>query len=128
MFQKIAHVTIVVHDYDDAIRFYVDRLGFILVEDTVLNSDKRWVLVAPSADSCQILLAKAVGEQQLQSVGNQTGKRVGFFLYTDDFDADFKRLTANGIEFVRPPKAESYGIVAVFLDLYGNLWDLIQPI
>ena len=128
MLQKIAHVTIVVKDYDEAIRFYVDRLGFHLLEDTQLSAEKRWVLVAPTADSCQILLAKAVGEGQLQSVGNQTGKRVGFFLYTDDFDADFKRLTANGIEFVRPPKAEPYGIVAVFSDLYGNLWDLIQPI
>jgi catechol 2,3-dioxygenase-like lactoylglutathione lyase family enzyme len=125
--QQIAHISLVVKDYDEAIRFYVDVLGFTLLEDTQLTETKRWVRVAPNGSNASLLLAKADGSIQEQYIGNQTGGRVFLFLYTDDFERDFNLYTNRGVEFVRPPQKESYGTVAVFKDLYGNLWDLIQP-
>lgn len=129
MRQSIGQVAIVVRDYDEAIDFYVKLLGFSLIEDTYLPAqDKRWVIVAPpGAAESRVLLAQAVGEAQLSRVGNQTGGRVFLFLFTDDFWRDFNAYKAKGIEFIREPKNEPYGIVAVFKDLYGNLWDLLQP-
>jgi len=126
--QSIGLVSLVVRDYDEAIEFYVGMLGFAVVEDTYIAAqEKRWVVVAPPGSvGTRLLLAKAVGEAQMSRIGNQTGGRVFLFLYTDDFDRDFHALTAKGIEFVRQPKVESYGTVAVFKDLYGNLWDLLQ--
>jgi catechol 2,3-dioxygenase-like lactoylglutathione lyase family enzyme len=128
MRQSIGLVTLVVRDYDEALEFYVGKLGFNLVEDTyVAAQDKRWVVVAPPhSGSAQLLLAKAIGEAQTTRIGNQTGGRVFLFLYTDDFDRDFESLKAKGVAFVREPRVESYGTVAVFKDLYGNLWDLLQ--
>lgn len=127
MKQSIAHVALLVHDYDEAIRFYIEKLGFILVEDTALTETKRWVLVSPpGASACCLLLAKAVGEEQMACVGKQTGGRVFLFLYTDDFWRDYQRMQELGVVFVRPPKQEKYGTVAVFEDLYGNLWDLLE--
>ncbi|MBI1344636.1 MAG: VOC family protein [Terrimonas sp.] len=128
MTQKLAIVTLVVKDYDEALDFFMQKLSFQLVEDTRLTDQKRWVLVSPPGDpGCRILLAKAANEKQIASVGNQAGGRVAFFLHTDNFQADYKRLSGNGVHFVREPKEETYGTVAVFEDLYGNLWDLIQP-
>jgi catechol 2,3-dioxygenase-like lactoylglutathione lyase family enzyme len=129
MNQSIGLVALVVRDYDEAREFYVDRLGFSVVEDTYIAAqDKRWVVVAPpGSGGARLLLAKAVGGEQIACVGNQTGGRVFLFLHTDDFARDHEALTARGVEFVREPKVESYGTVAVFKDLYGNLWDLIQP-
>lgn len=128
MKQQIAHIALVVDDYDDAIRFYTEKLNFALIEDTVLSETKRWVLVAPiNSDGCCLLLAKAATEEQKSRVGNQTGGRVFLFLNTDDFWRDYKNMTEKGISFVREPVVESYGTVAVFRDLYGNLWDLIEP-
>ena len=128
MHQRIAHITLVVKDYDEAIEFYTGKLNFTLIEDTILSEEKRWVLIAPpGARECCLLLAKAVNEKQLQSVGNQTGGRVFLFLFTDDFWRDYKEMTEKDIRFVRFPKQEEYGTVAVFEDLYGNLWDFIQP-
>ena len=127
MKQHIAHVALVVADYDEAISFYTGKLGFDLIEDTVLSETKRWVLVAPKGSKeCCLLLAKAANEEQKAAVGNQTGGRVFLFLYTDDFWRDYKALLEKGIEFAREPKEESYGTVAVFKDLYGNLWDLLE--
>jgi catechol 2,3-dioxygenase-like lactoylglutathione lyase family enzyme len=126
--QRIAHIALVVDDYDDAIKFYVGKLNFNLIEDTRLNETKRWVLIAPrGAKECCLLLAKAADDKQRASVGNQTGGRVFLFLYTDNFEHDYREMLEKGIRFVRPPKEEEYGTVAVFEDLYGNLWDLIQP-
>jgi catechol 2,3-dioxygenase-like lactoylglutathione lyase family enzyme len=125
--QTIALTAIVVADYDAAIGFYRDQLGFTLVEDTPLQGGKRWVVVAPAGASGGLLLARAANDHQVSRVGDQTGGRVGFFLETDDFERDHARLTRAGVTFVRPPRREPYGIVAVFQDLYGNLWDLIQP-
>jgi catechol 2,3-dioxygenase-like lactoylglutathione lyase family enzyme len=128
MYQRIAHIALVVADYDEAIEFYTRKLGFNLLEDTLLAEGKRWVMVAPQgAKECCLVLAKAANEQQLARVGNQTGGRVALFLFTDDFWRDFRKLEAGGINFVRPPQELEYGVVAVFEDLYGNLWDLIQP-
>ena len=128
MYQRIAHLALVVADYDDAIRFYTEKLDFTLIEDTQLSETKRWVVVAPpGAKECSLLLAKAADEKQLASVGNQTGGRVFLFLFTDDFWRDYNKMIDRGIHFVRPPKEEPYGLVAVFADLYGNLWDLLQP-
>ncbi len=127
MAQLLAHISLVVRDYNEAIRFYVDVLGFTLLEDTQLSATKRWVRVAPKGSNTSLLLAKADGSIQEQYIGNQTGGRVFLFLYTDDFERDFNLYTNRGVEFVRPPQKESYGTVAVFKDLYGNLWDLIQP-
>jgi catechol 2,3-dioxygenase-like lactoylglutathione lyase family enzyme len=127
MKQHITHFALVVKDYDDAIAFYTQKVGFDLVEDTVLSDTKRWVLVAPKGSKeCCILLAKAANEEQLSRVGNQTGGRVFMFLQTDDFWRDYNAMIANDINFIRPPVEEAYGTVAVFEDLYGNLWDLIE--
>lgn len=120
---------IVVRDYDEAIDFYVNTLGFVLVEDKeVPEQQKRWVVVAPQgATESRLLLARAVGEEQSSRIGNQTGGRVFLFLYTDDFHRDYELYRSRGVTFVRDPKTEPYGTVAVFQDLYGNLWDLIEP-
>jgi len=128
MKQGIGCVALVVRDYDDAIRFYVDTLGFRLVEDSFVPAQqKRWVVVAPRGDNgARLLLARAVGEEQLSRIGNQTGGRVFLFLYTDDFWRDYRRYTGAGVKFVRPPSEQPYGTVAVFEDLYGNLWDLVE--
>lgn len=133
MKQSIAHVALVVRDYDEAIEFYVNTLGFTLVEDTYIEDtysaeqDKRWVLVAPPGSTeMRLLLARAVGEEQSSRIGNQTGGRVFLFLHTDDFLRDYEDFKSKGVVFVREPKEESYGTVAVFRDLYGNLWDLLQ--
>jgi catechol 2,3-dioxygenase-like lactoylglutathione lyase family enzyme len=129
MKQSIGQVALVVRDYDEAIRFYVETLGFTLVEDICIpEQDKRWVVVAPPGSTeSRLLLARAVGEEQEARIGNQTGGRVFLFLFTDDFWRDYERYRAGGVVFVREPKEESYGMVAVFKDLYGNLWDLLQP-
>lgn len=128
MKQFIAHIALTVKDYDKAISFYQDKIGFELVEDTKLTETKRWVLMKPpGANECHLLLAKAVGEEQQSSVGNQTGGRVFLFLFTDDFWRDFETMKSKGVEFIRPPKKEPYGTVAVFVDLYGNKWDLLEP-
>lgn len=121
-------MALVVADYDEAIAFYTDKLGFTLVEDTILSETKRWVLVRPKgSDTTCLLLAKAATDEQRSRVGNQTGGRVFLFLYTDDFQRDYSELSNKGVTFVRPPVDEEWGMVAVFADLYGNLWDLIQP-
>ena len=124
-------VALVVHDYDPAIRFFVDVLGFELVEDTPsLTNDgrpKRWVVVRPPGAQTGLLLARADGDQQSAIVGNQHAGRVGFFLHVDDFDACHRRMATAGVEFVRPPRSEPYGKVAVFLDIAGNRWDLVGP-
>ena len=128
MKQRIAHIALVVKDYDEALEFYTGKLGFILIEDTPLGEDKRWVLVAPpGASECCLLLARADNEKQTSSIGNQTGGRVFLFLFTDDFWRDYNSMVAKGIHFVRLPKEEPYGRVAVFEDLYGNQWDLLEP-
>ncbi|MEZ4685976.1 MAG: VOC family protein [Bacteroidia bacterium] len=128
MYQRIAHITLVVKDYDDAIEFYTQKLDFILLEDTRIDEKKRWVTVAPpGAKECCLLLAKAADKAQEESIGNQTGGRVGFFLFTDDFWRDYTNMVERKVRFVRPPTEFEYGTVAVFEDLYGNLWDLIEP-
>lgn len=129
MKQRLAQIAIVVDDYDKAIDFYTQKLGFDLLEDTVLSETKRWIRVAPHGSTeCGLLLAKAVGEAQISRIGNQTGGRVFLFLYTDDFWRDYRNYTEQGIRFVREPIIESYGTVAVFEDIFGNLWDLIEPL
>jgi len=126
--QTIAHIALVVKDYDEAIDFYTQKLDFTLIEDTVLSETKRWVLVAPkNSAGCSLLLAKAANDEQKSRIGNQTGGRVFLFLFTDDLKRDYNKMTSNNIKFIREPKEEEYGTVAVFEDLYGNLWDLIQP-
>ena len=129
MKQSIGQLSLVVREYDEAINFYVEALGFTLVEDTyVPEQDKRWVVVAPPGSiESRILLARASNEEQSSRIGNQTGGRVFLFLFTDDFWRDFESYRAKGVVFVREPKEEPYGTVAVFQDLYGNLWDLLQP-
>ena len=128
MNQRIAHIALVVNDYDEAIRFYTQKLGFVLIEDTPLSETKRWVIVKPSgAGECGLLLAKAANDKQQSRVGNQTGGRVFLFLHTDDFWRDYHKLLEQEVVFVRAPSKEAYGTVAVFEDLYGNLWDLIGP-
>lgn len=127
MKQQIAHIALVVADYDEAIKFYTEKLEFTLVEDTKLSEEKRWVKVAPkNSDDCELLLAKGVGEEQSSRIGNQTGGRVFLFLRTDDFWRDYNNYLSKGVKFVRAPVDEEYGTVAVFADLYGNLWDLIE--
>ena len=127
MKQHIAHFALVVNDYDEAISFYTQKLNFDLIEDTVLSETKRWVLVAPKGSTeCCILLAKAANEEQKSRVGNQTGGRVFMFLHTDDFWRDYNAMLANDVKFVRSPVEEPYGTVAVFEDLYGNMWDLLE--
>ena len=127
--QSIHQVALVVREYDEALDFYVGTLGFTLVEDTyVPEQDKRWVVVAPpGSKESRLLLARAVGEEQASRIGNQTGGRVFLFLYTDDFWRDFYAYKAKGVVFVREPREMNFGTVAVFKDLYGNLWDLLQP-
>ncbi|WP_417881861.1 VOC family protein [Xanthomarina gelatinilytica] len=129
MKQYIAHISLVVKDYDEAIKFYTEKLGFVLIEDTFIpEQNKRWVLIAPSgAKDCCLLLAKASNPEQEKHIGNQTGGRVFLFLFTDDFWRDYNKMQDLGIKFIRLPKEEPYGTVAVFEDLYGNLWDLLQP-
>ncbi|HMG66533.1 MAG TPA: VOC family protein [Chitinophagaceae bacterium] len=127
MKQHLAHIALVVSDYDEAIKFYMEKLQFTLIEDTILSETKRWVLVAPKgSNECCLLLAKAANEHQKSRVGDQTGGRVFLFLSTDDFYRDYENMLKEGIEFVREPKVEEYGTVAVFKDLYGTLWDLIE--
>jgi predicted enzyme related to lactoylglutathione lyase len=128
MQQKLAMVAIVVDDYDKAITFYTERMYFQLVEDTVMSATKRWVVVQPKGtDGCRLLLARAANEEQQSRIGNQTGGRVFLFLHTDDLDRDYAHYKSNGLKVVREPTDEVYGRVAVFEDIYGNLWDLIQP-
>ena len=128
MNQRLAYITLLVDDYDKAIDFYTGKLKFTLIEDTVLSESKRWVLIKPDgAGCCCLLLAKAANDQQKEMIGNQTGGRVFLFLHTDNFKQDYQRLINNGIKIVREPVEEKYGTVAVFQDLYGNLWDLIEP-
>jgi catechol 2,3-dioxygenase-like lactoylglutathione lyase family enzyme len=128
MKQSIVHVALVIRDYDEAIRFFTEKLNFTVVEDTYQpEQNKRWVLVAPpGSNGLTLLLAKASTPDQELFIGNQSGGRVFLFLSTDDFWRDYHRMVSLGITFVRPPKVESYGTVAVFVDLYGNLWDLVQ--
>lgn len=125
MKQRIGNIALVVKDYDEAIEFYTQKLDFRLIEDTKLNDEKRWILVAPPGGETSLLLAKATSEKQMLCVGNQSGGRVFLFLFTDDFWRDYNKMMERGINFVRSPKKEVYGTVAVFEDLYGNLWDLI---
>ena len=128
MNQRLAHIAIVVNDYDEAIKFYTEKLHFDLIEDTQLSETKRWVLVRPKGEgSCCLLLAKAANDEQGSRVGNQTGGRVFLFLHTDNFERDYQNLLDHQIEIVRQPQREEYGTVAVFKDLYGNLWDMIGP-
>ncbi|MCU9811070.1 VOC family protein [Paraclostridium sp. AKS81] len=128
MIQSIVHISLVVNDYDEAIDFYTKKLKFNLIEDTYQpEQDKRWVVVSPpGSNGTAILLAKASKEEQMSFIGNQTGGRVFLFLGTDDFWRDYNDMVAKGIEFVREPQEQDYGTVAVFKDLYGNLWDLLQ--
>lgn len=128
MKQQLAYITLVVDDYNEAIEFYTKKLHFDLTEDTRLSETKRWVLVTPRGSACSLLLAKAVGVEQQTRIGNQTGGRVFLFLHTDDFERDYSNLLSANIEIVRPPVKESYGTVCVFKDLYGNCWDLIEPL
>jgi len=129
MKQHIAHIALLVRDYDEAIQFYTGKLHFTLVEDTVLSETKRWVLVAQKGSGeCCLLLAKAANMEQEARIGDQTGGRVFLFLYTDNFWTDYETMVKEGVEFVREPKVETYGTVAVFKDLYGNLWDLLEPV
>ena len=128
MKQRIVQIALLVKDYDEAIKFYTEKLNFTVIEDTILSKTKRWVRIAPkgSLEFC-LLLAKADSEEQQTRIENQTGGRVFLFLYTDDFWGDYKNMLAEEILFIREPMEEKWGTVAVFKDLYGNLWDLIQP-
>ena len=128
MYQRIAHITLLVDNYDDAIDFYTRKLDFRLLEDTRISDEKRWVMVAPEgAKECCLILAKAANNQQKSLIGNQSGGRVFLFLFTDDFWRDYEKFKSREISFVRPPQESDYGTVAVFEDLYGNRWDLIEP-
>jgi catechol 2,3-dioxygenase-like lactoylglutathione lyase family enzyme len=127
MGQAIAHVAIVVRDYDEAIAYYTNALGFDLVEDTPLGAGKRWVLVRPpGSDGTCLLLARAASPEQESRIGNQTGGRVFLFLHTDDFWRDYNAMKARGVQFIQEPREEAYGNVVVFVDLYGNKWDLVE--
>jgi len=128
MKQRIAHIALIVKEYDEAIAFYTQKLDFTVIEDTHLSDEKRWVVIAPKgAEECSLLLARASDEEQKQSIGNQTGGRVFLFLFTDDFDRDYQNMLKKDVTFIRQPVIEGHGKVAVFEDLYGNKWDLIQP-
>lgn len=128
MKQTLTQIALVVRDYDEAIRFYCDTLHFTLLEDTKMSETKRWVRVAPpGSEGCGLLLARAVGPEQESRIGNQAGGRVFLFLHTDDIDRDYRNLVDKGVRIVREPSVEPFGKVLVFADLYGNLWDLIQP-
>lgn len=120
-------MALVVKDYDEAIAFYTKKLHFTLLEDTVLSESKRWVRVCPPGSSTALLLAKAANDEQSSRVGNQTGGRVFLFLHTDDLDRDYQNLKSNEVTIIREPSQEDFGKVLVFADLYGNLWDLIEP-
>jgi catechol 2,3-dioxygenase-like lactoylglutathione lyase family enzyme len=127
MTQRLGYVALVVRDYDEALAFYTQSLGFRLIEDSDLGNGKRWVLVRPpGSGGTDLLLAKAVNPEQASRIGNQTGGRVFLFLHTDDFWRDYRAMTARGVKFCRPPSEEACGTVAVFEDLYGNKWDLLQ--
>ena len=126
MYQTISQLAIVVNDYDEAIKFYTEKLGFILYEDKVMSETKRWVVVGPKDSDCKLLLAKAANEEQRTRIGNQTGGRVFLFLYTTDFWTEYNLMKSKNVEFVREAVEEEWGTVAVFKDLYGNLWDFIQ--
>ena len=124
---QIAMMALVVRDYDEAIAYFTQTLGFVLIEDTTLSATKRWVVVAPpGGEGARLLLARAANEAQAARIGDQTGGRVFLFLNTDDFARDQERLAARGVKFIEPPRRESYGWVAVFEDLYGNKWDLVE--
>jgi catechol 2,3-dioxygenase-like lactoylglutathione lyase family enzyme len=123
---RLGLVTYVAREYDEAIGFFVGKLGFTLIEDTDMGDSKRWVVVS-AGEGASLLIARAEGDRQLASVGNQTGGRVGFFLQTDNFDRDFAEWTTRGVKFHEQPRREVYGTVAVFDDVYGNTWDLVQP-
>ena len=127
MQQSIAHIALVVRDYDEAIAYYTQVLGFELLEDTPLAPGKRWVLVAPRGNrGASLLLARAANPEQQSRIGNQTGGRVFLFLHTDDFQRDYQAFLAQGVHFVEAPRNEAYGSVVVFEDMYGNRWDLIE--
>ena len=126
MAQRLAQISLLVRDYDEAIAFYTEKLGFVLFEDTALEGDKRWVRVGPEKGDCTLLLAKASSSGQHDCVGDQTGGRVFLFLETNCFWDDYEAFRARGVSFLQEPREESYGTVAVFVDLYGNKWDLIQ--
>ena len=128
MTQQLAHIALLVDDYDKAIEFYTKKLNFTLSEDTILSPEKRWVLVTPKGSSCSLLLAKAATAHQQQFIGNQSGGRVFLFLHTDEFEKDYNNLLHHNITIVREVSEEPYGKVAVFEDLYGNRWDLIEKI
>lgn len=125
--QRLSLVTVLIDDYDEAIAFYVGKLGFSLSEDTALEGDKRWVVVTPQGGGTGLLLAKAASGRQIAAVGNQTGGRVFLFFETDDFARDHAAFAERGVRFLEAPRIEPYGTVAVFEDLYGNRWDLIEP-
>jgi len=127
MKQQLAQIALVVRDYDEAIQFYTEVLQFELVEDTRLSDTKRWVVVRPQGSETKLLFARATYEEQVRRIGNQTGGRVFLFLHTDDFERDYQNLRRHNIKIIRGPVDEPYGLVLVFADLYGNLWDLIQP-
>jgi len=128
MQRHIAAISLLVRDYDEAVAYYTQKLGFVLLEDTDLGAGKRWVRIAPrSGAETSLLLARATDERQTARIGDQMGGRVGFFLHTDDFRRDHAAMSAQGVKFVEAPREESYGKVVVFEDLYGNRWDLIEP-
>jgi len=125
--QTLGHVALVVRDYDEALAFFTRTLNFLLIEDTRLSEDKRWVLIAPpGSQGTALLLTRAATSEQESRIGNQTGGRVFLFLHTDDFWRDYREMIARKVVFIRPPQEEEYGTVAVFEDLYGNKWDLVQ--
>lgn len=126
MTQKISALALLVHDYDEAIAYYTEILGFVLLEDTRLNEEKRWVRVAPKGSETALLLAKASTSEQETFIGNQSGGRVFLFLQTDDFWRDYRAYKVRGVDFREEPREETYGTVAVFEDIYGNVWDLVQ--
>ena len=128
MKQQLGQLTLLVKDYDEAIDYYTQTLGFDLLEDTHMSETKRWVRVSPPGSTCHLLLAKAANEAQEAQIGFQAGGRVFLFLYTDDFYRDYENYRAKGVEFIREPSREDFGLVSVFKDLYGNLWDLIEPV
>jgi uncharacterized glyoxalase superfamily protein PhnB len=128
MKQNLAQIALVVANYDEAIEFYINKLHFTLIEDTKLSDTKRWVVIAPpNSDGCKLLLAEAANDEQKKAVGNQTGGRVFLFLHTDDLQRDYQNLLKYNIKIIREPSVEAFGKVLVFADLYGNLWDLIEP-